>query len=79
MTCNEFIDFLIDYYEGNLPDDRRQMFEKHMSVCPDCVSYLDSYKETVELVKDAAADAESELYDDVPPGLIEAILATKPE
>lgn len=77
LTCNEFIDFLIDYYEGNLPDEQRQLFETHMDVCPDCVNYLDSYKKTVQIVQETMADSNAELDAEVPPGLVDAILAAK--
>ncbi len=79
MTCNEFIDFLIDYYEGNLSEERRRLFEEHMGVCPDCVAYLDSYKKTINLVQESMANPNAELDDDVPHELVMAILAAKPK
>lgn len=77
MTCNEFIDFLIEYYDGDLPADRRQLFEAHLAVCPDCVAYLESYKKTVEIVQESMSDPDGKLDADVPAGLVEAILAAR--
>lgn len=77
MTCKEFIDFLLDYFEGQLPDDQAESFRQHMQVCPDCVSYLNSYKETVALVNDLAADEKEVAELDVPQSLIEAVLAAQ--
>jgi anti-sigma factor RsiW len=67
-TCRELIDFLDDYVSDALPPMRREAFDGHLSVCPSCVAYLDSYRETIRLAK---ADIE-----DVPPEVITAILET---
>ena len=74
MTCREFIDFLMDYLEKQLPDESRNEFEKHIEDCPDCFHYLDSYKTTVELGQKACKDEDS-APEDAPEQLIQAILS----
>ena len=73
-TCREVLDFLGDYYAGELDPMRVSAFERHLSLCASCRAYVDSYQRVVEMEKDAFADAG--LLD--PPGeLVEAILAIR--
>jgi len=53
----------------------RAVFDAHLAACPECVTYLRTYRDTIRLVKDACRDAEDSLPADVPEGLVGAILA----
>ena len=75
MTCQEFIDFLLDYDDGVLPADQRARFDEHLSVCPDCVNYLASYRATKAMGKSAFSVGSEPLPAEVPPELIQAILS----
>jgi len=75
ITCQELIDFLYLYLEGELPEDRRREFERHLTVCPDCVNYVEQYRETMRLCVGAYADSGSPAPADMPPELVDAILA----
>jgi anti-sigma factor RsiW len=77
VTCQEFIDFLMDYDEGLLPTDRRAQFDEHLSVCPDCVNYLASYRVTKALGKSVFPVTSELLPPEVPVELIQAILAAR--
>jgi anti-sigma factor RsiW len=77
MTCQAFIDFLHEYLAGELPAGERAVFEEHIAHCPDCVTYLRSYEETVKLGKGAMAGEERSPCD-VPEELVRAILAARP-
>ena len=73
MTCREVFDFLLDYTSNELPAGIRARFEEHLRLCPPCVNYVDSYKQTVALEKAAWCD-------EAPPPpeeLIAAILAAQ--
>ena len=37
MTCKEFVDFLMDYLDRQLPEQSRTEFERHIEECPECV------------------------------------------
>jgi anti-sigma factor RsiW len=74
MTCEEVVEFLMAYTSGELPETERAAFEEHLAECPDCVSYLHSYEETVRLGKAACAGDD---LDEVPEELIRAILAAR--
>ncbi len=73
ITCRELIEFLMDYIDGTLAPDRRREFERHLAVCPSCVAYLESYKQTIRLGKMALTPTDEPAAGSVPQGLIEAI------
>ena len=53
MNCREFTEFLHQYLFDDLPVEERAEFEKHLAECPWCVAYLDSYKKTILLTRNA--------------------------
>jgi anti-sigma factor RsiW len=57
VTCRDFADFLVDYIDDTLPADVRQRFELHLDECPDCVTYLRQYRDTIRLTAHAGEDA----------------------
>lgn len=74
MKCDEFVDFLIDYYEGDLPEPQRVKFEEHMQCCPPCVSYLENYKQTVLIGRAVLDCPDNDLPSGVPEEIVRAIL-----
>lgn len=64
MTCRELIDFLIDYHEGSLDTATRGEFDRHLSLCPPCRRYLESYLSTIALAKASCEDSEHTLNTD---------------
>jgi anti-sigma factor RsiW len=77
VTCREFTDFLMDYLSGDLPCAQRLRFEEHLGVCPDCVHYLQTYEATIRLGKMACSEPEDAVPADVPPDLVQGILAAR--
>ncbi len=77
MTCRELIEFLLDYMEGELPAEQRRLFEQHIQICQDCADYIDSYRQTIELSRDAFNSSDKEIPADVPDELVAAILAAR--
>lgn len=73
-TCREIYEFLDDYHGGALDPLRNSAFERHLSLCPSCAHYVDSYRRTVELEKDAFGEADTA---PPPPELVDAILAIR--
>ena len=74
MTCREFADFVIDYFDGQLDADARAQFDRHLTLCPDCVHYLQQYRDTVQAGQMAFDD---ELPQFVPDDLVRAILEAR--
>ncbi|MFZ4576509.1 MAG: anti-sigma factor family protein [Phycisphaerales bacterium] len=73
ISCRELIDFISDYLEGSLNESQRAEFDRHLSVCPPCVRYLDAFRTTVMLAKGAGAASEPRPLNPVPPALRDAI------
>jgi putative zinc finger protein len=76
MTCREVIDFLGDYYAGELVESQRLEFDRHLAICDACVAYLQNYRLAIELGKKAYLPQESNLQE-VPEDLVKAILSSR--
>ena len=77
MTCQEFAEFLADYVSGELRAETHTAFEHHLSLCINCVRYLDQYRQTIALGRGAFDDATASLPEDVPEDLVKAIVAAR--
>ncbi|MGC3965847.1 MAG: zf-HC2 domain-containing protein [Pirellulales bacterium] len=84
LSCREICDFMMAFLDGDLPAGERAVFEEHLALCPPCVQYLDSYKKTIALSKqalDAKAAQDpcggSAPQPPIPEGLVKAILAAR--
>ena len=75
MNCRECIEFLHDYFAGELPPEALALFCKHIAECPPCVDYLEAYERTVKLVRGACRHCEGAAPPEVPEDLILAILS----
>jgi anti-sigma factor RsiW len=73
VTCREIADFLMSYVDGELPATLQKVFESHLAECPECVAYLESYRTTVRLARNASPKA----AESAPPELIRSILQAK--
>jgi anti-sigma factor RsiW len=73
VTCREVTDFLLEYLSGELPAAQRKVFDEHLAECPDCVTYLTTYQQTIQLEKAAFAHADEA----IPKELVQAILAAR--
>ena len=56
-TCKELADLVLDYLNGSLNPSLKRAFQRHLRVCPDCVSFLNTYKKTVEVTRSVTPDA----------------------
>jgi anti-sigma factor RsiW len=49
LTCQELVEVVTDYLEGDLPADRRLLFEEHIAWCDWCQTYVEQMRETIRL------------------------------
>jgi anti-sigma factor RsiW len=77
MTCRELADFIDAYLSGELPAAVRDDFDRHLDVCPNCRTYLASYRSTTQLGRRAFPDRNAAVPSDVPSDLIKAILESR--
>jgi anti-sigma factor RsiW len=47
ITCRQLVELVSDYLEDRLDAQRRERFEAHLAVCPDCREYVDQVRHTV--------------------------------
>jgi anti-sigma factor RsiW len=76
VTCEELIHFLDAYLAGELSRRREVEFRRHLSVCPSCVAYLETYRATIRLAKESSSTTASEAAE-LPRALVQAILAAR--
>ena len=56
-SCKQMTDLLYDYLNDKLSQTVKRDFDQHLSICPDCVSFLNTYKKTVAVTRYVDAQA----------------------
>lgn len=69
MKCQELVDLVTEYFEGELTDHDREQLEAHLAECDDCTHYVAQMRETIDLVSTQTADG-------VDAATVEHLLAT---
>lgn len=62
VACVTGVELLMDYLEGVLTDDVRAALDAHVAGCQRCAAFIDSYRATPRLLKEAT---EASLPDDI--------------
>ena len=73
LTCQEFIDFIDGYLDGELDPAQQSALAEHLSMCDECQGYLKTYQESIGVFRTICAD--DALPSDVPASLVKGILA----
>jgi anti-sigma factor RsiW len=55
LSCQEIVDYCLDFLSGSLPDTERQLFSSHLRNCPDCMRFFETYRKTPEVSREALA------------------------
>ncbi len=74
ITCGQFEDFIFAYLEDDLTARQKFVFGLHLKVCRECREYLDAYRRTIELSKQAFEDPDRPVPAEVPEDLVKAVL-----
>lgn len=74
LSCREIIDYVMAYLDGELPERERAIFDAHLTICPECLSYVDTYKQSTALAKQALTTTGAT---PIPDDLVRAILAAR--
>ena len=62
FACVDGVAMLMDYLEGVIPPADREVIDAHVSGCPRCVAFVESYRQTPRILRAAtAADLPEEL------------------
>jgi anti-sigma factor RsiW len=66
ISCQEVVEVITDYLEGNLSPEDVAIFEAHLAICDGCQWYLDQMRITIDTVgRIEDADVPAELRDSV--------------
>jgi anti-sigma factor RsiW len=68
LACQELVELVTDYLEGELTPGERARFEAHIAECPGCATYLEQIRTTIAL---AGATADLDRRSEVS-GLLDA-------
>jgi hypothetical protein len=66
LDCKRVADLLVDFVTEEVDSNIRQAIEAHLKVCPDCTSFLNTYRKTIESTR-------SITYDEIPPEMQERL------
>ena len=50
VTCQEVVELVNDYLEGEMPADEVELFEQHLNYCAGCEWYVGQLRITVQTV-----------------------------
>lgn len=53
ISCQQLVEYCLDYIEGDLPDEEQLRFRRHLGQCPDCVTFFETYRRTPEVSRSA--------------------------
>ena len=53
LSCEEANQFIMDFLDGTADEPIRMAFAAHLSTCPNCVAFLEQYRETIRLSRGA--------------------------
>jgi len=67
MSCQELVELVTAYLEGDLRPDERARVDEHLDDCDGCRIFLDQMRVTIELTGRLRVD-------DVPPAAADALL-----
>jgi len=56
-NCNEYMELISAYADGELPEPDKQKVEEHLLACPDCSSILQAYREISLAVEESCVPA----------------------
>jgi anti-sigma factor RsiW len=77
LTCRELVDFMDDYWAGELSADVVARFHEHLAACPSCVNYTNTWRESIRLGQAALRAEDGPVPTEVPEALVSAILALR--
>ena len=69
LSCQEIVELVTAYLEGDLDEAASQIFEDHLTVCPGCQTYVDQFRITIEKLGEVRVDT---LSDDAQARLLDA-------
>jgi anti-sigma factor RsiW len=60
ISCQEVVELVTDYLEGELDDATRTELEAHLALCPGCHTYVEQMRQTIDELGHVPVDTLSE-------------------
>jgi anti-sigma factor RsiW len=51
LDCSQLAEMVLDFVNGELPDDRLEVFEAHLKACPPCFIHVQTYRVTITMTR----------------------------
>ena len=55
-TCKQIADLVFNYINDTLAPRVKRDFNQHLTICPDCVAFLNTYRKTVAVTRSVRAE-----------------------
>lgn len=55
LSCQEIVDYCLDFLGGTLPVAERKLFSAHLRNCSECMRFFETYRKTPEISRAALA------------------------
>jgi len=75
LTCKQFDEFMADYLGDGLPIWQKYMCWLHVKMCRECAYFMQQYRKTIALGKNAFESPDDAVPDSVPEELVKAAMA----
>lgn len=49
LTCRELVTIVTDYLDGALTEADTRRFDRHLTSCDGCTTYLEQFRQTIDL------------------------------
>lgn len=57
LSCEEFVELVTAYLEGDLDRETEGRFVDHLASCPGCDRYLEQFRETIRMLGTLPAES----------------------
>jgi anti-sigma factor RsiW len=57
LACQQVVELVTGYLEGDLPDAVRSAVERHLQTCPPCVTYIEQMRSTAGSLREVPVES----------------------
>jgi anti-sigma factor RsiW len=57
VVCRQVVELVTDYLEGALPADLHAAVDRHLQLCPPCVTYIEQMRTTVGSLREVSVES----------------------
>ena len=57
VVCRQVVELVTDYLEGALPGDLHAAVERHLELCPPCVTYIEQMRATAASLREVPVES----------------------